>query len=172
MCKSKIKLGLGFTLKSNPFLNHGYKILTVDSNKYDARYWMQHFLELDIFQDENFFTKKYLKFCQDFAKDVVFPAEDKKEEVMFLNRSVNYFAKNDDFEESSFLNEVIDNPDLISEYKNYKVDRGEKYSIEDTTNFAISNSAVTNARKKFKNGINLDTNITIKLDFINPESAN
>lgn len=50
----------------------------------------------------------------------------KKEEVLFINRSVDYFAKNDDFEESSFLNEVIDTPDLISELKNYKVNLGEK----------------------------------------------
>lgn len=149
----------------------GYKILTIDSNKYDARYWLEHFLNVDIFQDEAFMTKKYLKFCQDFAKDVVLPAEDKKEEVMFMNRSVNYFAKNDEFEETNFLNEVIDNPDLISEFKNYKVDKGEKYSIEDTTNFPIANNAVTDARKKIKNVINLDTNIQIKLDFINPESA-
>jgi len=47
----------------------GYKILTVDSNRYDARYWLEHFLSVDAFQDENFFTKKYLKFCQGFAKD-------------------------------------------------------------------------------------------------------
>ncbi|MCP1997066.1 nucleoid-associated protein [Flavobacterium sp. HSC-61S13] len=149
----------------------GFKILTIDSNRYDARYWLEHFLSVDAFQDENFMTKKYLKFCQDFAKDVVLPAEDKKEEVMFMNRSVNYFAKNDEFEETNFLNEVIDNPDLISEFKNYKVDRGEKYSIEDTTNFPIANNAVTDARKKIKNVIALDTNIQIKLDFINPESA-
>lgn len=149
----------------------GYKILTVDSNRYDARYWLEHFLSVDAFQDENFITKKYLKFCQDFAKDVVLPAEDKKQEVMFMNRSVNYFAKNDEFEESKFLNEVIDNPDLIPEFKNYKVDRGEKYSIEDVTNFPIANAAVTDARKKIKNVINLDTNIQIKMDFINPESA-
>ncbi|WP_276980366.1 nucleoid-associated protein [Flavobacterium filum] len=149
----------------------GYKILTVDSNRYDARYWLEHFLSVDAFQDENFITKKYLKFCQDFAKDVVLPAEDKKQEVMFMNRSVNFFAKNDEFEESKFLNEVIDNPDLIPEFKNYKVDRGEKYSIEDVTNFPIANAAVTDARKKIKNVINLDTNIQIKLDFINPESA-
>ncbi len=149
----------------------GFKILTIDSNRYDARYWLEHFLSVDAFQDENFMTKKYLKFCQDFAKDVVLPAEDKKEEVMFMNRSVNYFAKNDEFEEANFLNEVIDNPDLISEFKNYKVDRGEKYSIEDTTNFPIANNAVTDARKKIKNVIALDTNIQIKLDFINPESA-
>jgi len=149
----------------------GYKILTVDSNRYDTRYWLEHFLSVDAFQDENFITKKYLKFCQGFAKDVVFPAEDKKEEVMFMNRSVNYFAKNDQFEESNFLNEVLDNPDLIPEFKNYKVDKGEKYSIEDVTSFAIANAAVSDARRSIKNVINLDTNIQIKLDFINPESA-
>jgi hypothetical protein len=149
----------------------GYKILSVDANRYDARYWLEHFLNVDVFQDENFITKKYLKFCQDFAKDVVLPAEDKKEEVMFMNRSVNYFAKNDNFEETNFLNEVLDNPDLIPEFKNYKVDKGEKYSIEDVTSFPIANAAVTDARKKLKNTIQLDTNIQIKLDFINPESA-
>lgn len=149
----------------------GYKILTVDSNRYDARYWLEHFLSVDAFQDENFYTKKYLKFCQSFAKDVVLPAEDKKEEVMFMNRAVNHFAKNDEFEETKFLNEVLDNPDLIPEFKNYKVDKGEKFSIEDITTFPIANAAVSDARKSIKNVINLDTNIQIKLDFINPESA-
>lgn len=149
----------------------GYKILTVDSNRYDARYWLEHFLAVDAFQDENFMTKKYLKFCQEFAKEVVFPAEDKKQEVMFINRAVNHFAKNDNFEETAFLNEVMDNPDLIPEFKNYKADRGEKYSIEDVTSFPIANAAVSDARKSIKNVINLDTNIQIKLDFINPESA-
>ena len=149
----------------------GYKILTVDSNRYDARYWLEHFLSVEVFEDENFKTKKYLKFCEDFAKDVVLPAEDKKEEVMFMNRSMNYFAKNDEFEEQNFMNEVIDNPDLMAEFKNYKVDKGAKYSVEDLTNFPIANAAVSDARKKMKNVINLDTNIQIKLDFVNPESA-
>ncbi|RZJ71214.1 nucleoid-associated protein [Flavobacterium sp.] len=149
----------------------GYKILSVDSNRYDARYWLEHFLNVDLFEDENFMTKKYLKFCQSFAKDVVLPAEDKKEEVMFMNRAVNHFAKNDQFEETAFLNEVIDNPDLIPEFKNYKVDKGEKFSIEDVTTFPIANAAVSDVRKSIKNVINLDTNIQIKLDFINAESA-
>lgn len=149
----------------------GYKILSVDSNRYDTKYWLENFLGVDALTDENFYTKKYLKFCQDFAKDVVLPAEDKKEEVMFMNRAVNHFAKNDDFEESTFLNEVIDNPDLIPEFKHYKVEKGPKYSIEDVSNFSIANKAVSDARKKIKNVINLDTNIQIKMDFINPESA-
>ncbi len=149
----------------------GYKILTIDSNRYDARYWLEHFLSVDAFEDENFQTKKYLKMVQDFAKEVVLPAEDKKEEIMFMNRSVNYFAKNDEFEEENFLNEVLENPDLQSEFKSYKSDKAEKYSIEDLSSFPISNNAVTDVRKKIKSVINLDTNVSIKLDFINPESA-
>lgn len=149
----------------------GYKLLSIDSNRYDTKYWLENFLNVDALTDENFFTKKYLKFCQDFAKDVVLPAEDKKEEVMFMNRAVNHFAKNDEFEETAFLNEVMDNPDLIPEFKHYKTEKGPKYSIEDVSTFPIANKAVSDARKKIKNTINLDTNIQIKMDFINPESA-
>lgn len=149
----------------------GFKILSVDSNRYDTKYWLESFLGVDVFEDENFFTKKYLKLCQDFAKDVVLPAEDKKEEVMFLNRSMNYFAKNDEFEETNFLNETLENPELIPEFKNYKVERGPKHKVEDVSNFPISNTAVTAARKGIKSVINLDTHVQIKMDFTNPESA-
>lgn len=149
----------------------GYRILSIDSNRYDARYWLESFLEVEPFADDNFYTKKYLKFCQDFAKDVVLPAEDKKQEVMFMNRAVNHFAKNDNFEETAFMNDVIDNPDLLPEFRHYKSEKAPKYSIEDLTTFPIANTAVTAARKKIKNVINLDTNIQIKMDFINPESA-
>ena len=149
----------------------GYKILSVDSNRYDTKYWLEEFLGVEALSDDNFKTKNYLKFCQNFAKDVVLPAEDKQQEVLFMNRAVNHFAKNDLFEESNFLNEVMENPDLIPEFKHYKTEKGPKYSVEDVSTFDIANKAVSDARKKIKNVINLDTNIQIKLDFINPESA-
>ncbi|PCE64266.1 nucleoid-associated protein [Sediminicola luteus] len=149
----------------------GYKVLSVDSNRYDTKYWLENFLGVEALADENFYTKNYLKFCKDFAKDVVLPAEDKQQEVLFMNKAVNHFAMNDNFEETSFLNEVMDNPELIPEFKHYKVEKGPKYSIEDISEFDIANKAVSDARKKIKNVINLDTNIQIKMDFINPESA-
>ncbi|MBM1106424.1 nucleoid-associated protein [Aurantibacter crassamenti] len=149
----------------------GYKVLSVDSNRYDTKYWLENFLGLVPLTDDNFLTKNYLKFCQNFAKDVVLPAEDKQQEVLFMNKAVNHFAKNDSFEETNFLNEVMDNPELIPEFKHYKVEKGPKYSIEDVSNFDIANKAVSVARKKIKSVINLDTNIQIKLDFVNPESA-
>jgi len=149
----------------------GYKVLSIDNNRYDTKYWLEEFLGVNVLPDENFYTKNYLKFCQNFAKDVVLPAEDKQQEVLFMNRAVNHFAKNDDFEETTFLNDVMENPELIPEFKHYKVEKGPKYSIEDVSNFQIANKAVTDSRKKIKNVIQLDTNIQIKLDFINPESA-
>ncbi|HIB37378.1 nucleoid-associated protein [Mesonia sp.] len=149
----------------------GYKILSVDSNRYDTKYWLEQFLSVDIFADENFNTKSYLKFCQNFAKDVVLPAEDKQQEVMFMNRAVNHFAKNDKFEESSFLNEVMENPELIPEFKHYKTEKAPQYKIEDLTEFPVSNTAVSAARKKIKSVINLDTNVQIKMDFVNSDSA-
>lgn len=149
----------------------GYRVLSVDSNRYDAKYWIEEFLGLAPLTDDNFYTRNYLKFCQGFAKDVVLQAEDKQQEVLFMNRAVNHFAKNDDFEESQFLNEVLENPELIPEFKHYKTEKGPKYSIEDVSNFPIANKAVSETRKKIKSVIDLDTNIQIKLNFINPESA-
>lgn len=149
----------------------GYKVLSVDSNRYDAKYWLEEFLGLAPLTDDNFYTRNYLKFCQGFAREVVLPAEDKQQEVLFMNRAVNHFAKNDAFQESQFLNEVLENPDLIPEFRHYKTEKGPKYSIEDVSNFAIANKAVSDTRKKIRNVIDLDTNIQIKLNFINPESA-
>ncbi len=155
----------------NTAKEEGFKVLSVDSNRYDTKYWLENFLGVEALADENFYTKNYIKLCQDFAKDVVLPAEDKQQEVLFMNRAVNHFAKNDAFEENNFLNEVMENPELIPEFKHYKVEKGPKYSVEDVSSFDIANKAVSDARKKIKNVINLDTNIQIKMDFINPESA-
>ncbi|MEY8021230.1 nucleoid-associated protein [Muriicola sp. SD30] len=155
----------------NVLEDEGYKVLSVDSNRYDAKYWLENFLGTNVLADENFYTKNYLKFCQNFAKDIVLPAEDKQQEVLFMNRAVNHFAKNDAFEETQFLNEVMENPELIPEFKHYKVEKGPKYSIEDISTFPIANKAVSDTRKKIKNVINLDTHVQIRLDFINPESA-
>jgi hypothetical protein len=93
--------------------------------------------------------KKYLKFAKTLPK-MLFPAEDKKRRSDVHESFCKLFCKNDQFEETNFLNEVLDNPDLIPEFKNYKVDKGEKYSIEDVTSFPIANAAVTDARKSIK----------------------
>ena len=36
----------------------GFKILSVDSNRYDTKYWLENFLNVDALTDETFFTRK------------------------------------------------------------------------------------------------------------------
>ena len=148
----------------------GYKILSVDQNRYDTKYWLDNFLGVVEFEDSKFHTKKYLKMSQDFAKDVVLPAEDKKESVMFVNEAFNYMASIDKFNEQDYMNNFR-NPDLVPEFQNYKTEKGPKYSIQDLSTFDVDNTAVKESQKKWKSTIELDTNITIKLGFVNTESA-
>jgi len=110
----------------------GFKVLTHDSNRYDAKYWIEDFLNINPKQDEIFQTKKYLKLCEDFSKDIVFPNEDQKEQIKFLNKSVDFFAKNDNFVEDEFINQVIENPAYQNEFKDYKNKFQEDYKIEET----------------------------------------
>ena len=46
----------------------GYKILSVDSNRYDSKYWLEHFLNVDVFQDETFMTKNTCNFVKTLPK--------------------------------------------------------------------------------------------------------
>jgi hypothetical protein len=60
------------------------------------------------------------------------------------------------------MNEVL-NEELHAEFSNYKMDQGPKYSIEDLTDFEISNETVNDCMKKVKGEIVLDTGISIKV---------
>lgn len=152
--------------------DEGYKILTIDNNRYDSRYWLDHFLQINQFEDERFITKKYLDFAKEFANKVILPAQDAQEQALFKNRTIHHFATNDEFNEKEFIEEMFsDSPDLKAEYVAFKADIGPKYSVEDITEFSISNEMVNEIRPKYKNNIKLDTNMEIKLDFANPESA-
>jgi len=166
------KLDKGALILTNPESKTGFRVLYIDSNKYDSKYWLENFLNLEELEDSIFHTKNYLEFCRGFAKDVVKPAEDKQQEVLFLNHAFDYFASNDAFEEIDFVNNAIENPDLVPEFQNYKIEKGPKYKVEDLSSFEIDNQAVTEIRKKNKSLIELDTNISIKMDFVNADSAN
>jgi hypothetical protein len=142
--------------------NTGFKVLYIDSNKYDSKYWLDNFLQLEEMEDSNFQTKKYLKFCEAFAKEVVLPSEDKQAELEFINDTYGHFASRDEFKESDFVNEVValeHRPD----FEHYKDEMSLKYSIEDLTDFEISNETVNDCMKKVKGEIVLDTGISIKV---------
>lgn len=150
---------------------NGYKLSTVDSNNYDAVYWMDDFLGIDVNEDKNYFTKNTLEVIKGFAEDIVKPNNDTREQVNLLNQSFHYFEEEENFDMDRFAKDVIKEPAYIEEFKNYAQVMEEEKGIKVNESFDIAPVAVKAAKKGVKSVINLDTNIQIKLDFSNPDSA-
>ncbi len=152
-------------------LDDGSKVLSVDNNSYDAEYWLYRFLDVQYVRDNNFTTKSYVEMCQAYANDVVKEKEGKKEQLDFLNQSIQYFDVNErasvnDFQESLFKKE-----ESKEEFKAYVANYESDMGVDLSDTFLISKSALQKEKRNIKNYINLDTNIQIKLDFRNPESS-
>ena len=149
----------------NTAKNDGFRLLSVDSNNYDAEYWIYDFLHADFVKDDIFHTRNYMELCNAFSEQVVAPATDKKEQIKFLTDSVDYFTSHDTFNFDDFSQKVIPDQKMATEFKAYQND----YALNDVEEFDISKRAVKSARRKIKSNIKLDTNIQIHLDFYNPE---
>ena len=63
----------------NSYNEDGYRVLTVDStNRLEARYWREDFLNITQVQDNVFHTKNYLSMCKEFATSAYAEEHDKK----------------------------------------------------------------------------------------------
>ncbi len=152
-------------------LDDGAKVLSVDNNSYDTEYWLYRFLDVEYIRDNNFTTRSYMEMCQSYADEVLKEEKGKKEQLDFLNQSVQYFDSNERVSLEDFGNSLFEQNQEQESFKtyvsNYEVDNG----VELSDSFLISKSALQKQKRAIKNFINLDTNIQIKLDFRNPESS-
>lgn len=150
---------------------NGYRLLSIDSNNYDTQYWQEDFLNLVIDNNEAYQTKETFGLIKEFAHEVVGRKEDSKEEVKVLNKAVKYFEENDRFSMDDFKEQVIEKPEHKEEFDDFKALFDRQNDIQIADEFDISKTASKKAKKQVKSLINLDTNIQIKLNFTDPESA-
>ncbi len=149
----------------------GYRVLTVDTNRYDAEYWKREFLNIDFAQDHNLQTKNYVDFCKDFSKKIIKENEGKKEEITFLKQSVNYLEENPNLDFAEFTDTLFDDDVRKEQFRTHKKEYQESKDVDFPDDFKISIPVLNSQKKKIKSQINLDTNIQIKLNFENPDSA-
>lgn len=152
----------------NAYEEDGYRVIATDMNGTDARFWKEAFLGIDNVPDNTFHTKTYLNICKDFVKKVYSKEEDKKEQVDFLNKSIEYFENNDSFDLKDFSEQVIEKEEYTEQFNTFKEKYEEQKGIETQEDFVISKSTLEKMRKKFKNLIKLDTKVEIKVH-PNPE---
>ncbi|MFN0200618.1 MAG: nucleoid-associated protein [Bacteroidia bacterium] len=141
-------------------------ILDATSKGSDAVFWKDDFLKVSPRKDYHFYTQNYLTMCKDFIKEVHEP-EEKTEITEMQQKTVQFFAEEEQFDIQKFEEEVLVEPEKITAFKEYK----ERYQEEKETpplpeDFKISTPALKTAKKQFKNLIKLDSNFQISV--LNP----
>ena len=145
----------------NMYADEGYRVLTVDVKGNEARYWIDDFLMLQLIKDNKFYTKNYMQLCQTFVKESL--VADKIDQATTLNKTVDYFSKNESFNFDEFSDHVFEDRDVVQEFKSFKQSFTEKNVEDIQDDFFIEHGAVEKMKKKFKNIIKLDSNIEIKI---------
>lgn len=143
----------------------GYTVAIVDKTNRgeEARFWVDDFLQLREKNDAYHKTEHALSMCQGFINDAL-PAEfevSKADQADLLNRSAAFFKSNSNFDVKAFSDEVIEQPEVIEKFNDYRgnFEAQNGYEVEDS--FDISAPAVKRNNKVFKSVIKLDKNFHI-----------
>lgn len=157
----------------NTFADDGFSLLMVDKSGEDTRYWRDDFLHVERIQDNSYQTEKFLQLTHDFCEEVFSQDQERKDQLVFLNKSINYFAKNKEFKLEDFAENVFppgeEYREQFDDYRRLYENANSLPPAEE--GFYISRSAVRQMRKQFKSLIRLDSNIEIRLDPRQAEEA-
>ncbi len=144
---------------------HGYKVCIVDKSNRgtEAQYWREQFLNLKPCADEYHHTQQFLNIARNFVTQQM-PEEyevSKADQAAFLNKSIEYFKQNEEFDSTSFVRKVFEQPDVMDSFSKFKSNFQAERNIELADDFTISSSAVKKQARVFKSVIKLDKNFHI-----------
>ena len=143
----------------------GYVVSIVDntSKSVEAQYWKDEYLQLKPCKDEYYNTQNVLSLCKNFIIDELSQQTDvsKADQVDLLNKSVEYFKKNENFDMEDFAKVVMRKPEVIESFNQYKSEYEFAKELSIMENFAISESAVKKQARAIKSVIKLDKNFHI-----------
>ncbi|NJN26435.1 MAG: nucleoid-associated protein [Cyclobacteriaceae bacterium] len=146
----------------NQNTGEGFKVLLVDNTNKgeDARYWKDLFLNVKPQEDTFFHTKNYLQMCKSFATEA-FPEADRIDQVSLVQESAKFFREEEIFDKLSFHQKVLQEPEIIEAFENYKDSYQQRTQMQVYDEFDINSDAVKKMNKAFKSVIKLDKNFHI-----------
>ncbi|MBN2814344.1 MAG: nucleoid-associated protein [Bacteroidales bacterium] len=143
----------------------GYRVCIVDkSNKLtEAQYWKDTFLQLKPLSDEFHSTKEFMNITRNFVTNRLTQDFEvgRTDQIDMLNRSVEYFKKNENFSKTDFEQHVLGQPEVIDSFRNFESAYKSENNIELPDNFEISPQAVKKQARIFKSVLKLDRNFHI-----------
>ena len=143
----------------------GYKAQIIDKNGRggEANFWRNDFLQLEPLSDDFHHTKNYMGLTKAFVSGKLMEEFEvtKGDQAEYLNRSMDYFKRNDHFDEGKFAKQVFNDSAVIDSFKQYKSEYRQDAGVAIEDDFSISDTAVKNQSKIFKSIIKLDKNFHI-----------
>jgi hypothetical protein len=143
----------------------GYLVTVVDpiSKQNEARYWKDEFLNAKNREDSYFHTQGYMKMYQHFVEEKLQVEYEvtRADEIDMKNRTVNFFKEKETFDFQEFAQEVIQQPEIVDKFREFKQDYQEENQFAIADEFTISDKAVKRQAKIFKSVIKLDKNFHI-----------
>jgi hypothetical protein len=142
----------------------GYKLSVIDNtNRDEAKYWIDDFLRVKVRNDNFYKTKSYIDLCKGFVEEVFNPANnvDRADQAVMLNKTRDYFKMNDTFEQKEFEAEVMEQPEIIDAFRDYKKRHEAELGYEIHDGFKISADATKQSQKYLRSVIKLDKNFHI-----------
>lgn len=150
----------------------GKVVLSVDTNNYDAQYWIKNFLNIKYADDNNQHTKNYIEMCKDFSEEIIKEDFGIQEKNSFLARTVDFFKTNEQVNINDFKEGVFEeNEEQKTKFDDYKKQFETLNDVLIRNQFAVSEVVLKKQKQKIKTEIKLDTNIVIKLDIDAPDAS-
>lgn len=149
----------------NVHSKQGYLVAIVDNTnrRAEAKYWTDDFLSIRPINNDYHQTTHIMESAKQFIAQTI-DADDeasKSEKIGLLNRSVDYFKNNQQFDLQQFEQEVFAQDDLIQKYQDFSQNYAQENQLEPVRNFDISPKAVKKQEKYFKSVVKLDKNFHI-----------
>lgn len=145
--------------------DRGYVVAIVDkTNKAnEAQYWVDDFLHVKPREDDFYQTRETLAMTKNFITKELPQHFDvsKPDQADLLNRSIAFFKEQETFDMSEFEAEVIIQPDVINQFKQYKQEYQQEREMYIADAFDISTPAVKKQQSVFKSILKLDKNFSI-----------
>lgn len=146
--------------------DHGFSVMAIDNTNRssEAQYWIDDFLHIRQRADEYFHTQNIMALTKHFVMHELpeqFEDVTKADQAAILNDSIKFFKEKENFTIEEFNQEVIQQPEIIQQFHEYKERFAQDNDIEFPEQFDISDSAVKKQARGFRSVIKLDKNFHI-----------
>jgi hypothetical protein len=154
----------------NTEANDGYRMLLIDNNHDNTQFWRDKFLNVKPAHDAHFYTSACLDMCQKFSVQAFSEEGARKNQILFLKKSVEYLSNHDKFDVNNFSKEVFKDKASATTFKSFKNTYESEASLPKLDSFIVSKQTIKKIKRRFKDFIKLDTKIEVKLKFDQADS--